>query len=270
MTRDGYHAFVKFHTNAHRLKRKVVSGLTSIILLFVFPQSHMVVGQEKESREINTMSDLEMMMKSSSWEDRMFAAQNLLFMSQIDTMKAVEILVDAIVLESAQSSSLEFPPRSYLNNSERILRKLIFDLVDLGPSIIDDLYIYADNLSGEPRAWVLIALGLQEEPSVHIEIRKILLENPDPNLRSMAARALYEYADTLDIPSLKEALTDDYKLTINSCTPTSGDLYEVVYPVRQEAASTLRKMGFYVLLEGAKTFLKEPGEWDNDYPEKPE
>jgi hypothetical protein len=245
---------------------KAVLNLTSIIWLLIIFYGNTGIAQKSKSREFNSIDELETMIKSPSWEDRLFAAQNFFSIPQIDTMKATEILVDGIVLEAAQPSSLEFPPRSYLNNSERIIRKLIFNLVDLGPSIFDTLDSYVDDLSGESRAWILIVFGLLKDPSAHQEIREILLKHPNPNLRSMAGRALYEYADTADIAALKEALTDDYNLTISSCTSVSGDLYEIVYPVRQEAASALRRMGYYVVFEGAKTTLKEPGEWHEDQP----
>ncbi len=253
---------MKSLTPGHRMAVRVCLVQVFVVLSFTAGSNHVTRAQGSDSSEITTIDKLERMVRSGVWEDRFQAAHKLQSLSNLDTTRATEILIEGITLEALKPSSLEYGRRSYLSNSERLLRKYTFDLVDLAPASARLLHFYADSLTGDARSWLIIALGLQYEKSAHVELRTILSGATDPNLRAMAARALSVYSDSADIPLFKQALLDAHNVTMQrDYGPESQDMARVVYPVREEAAGGLRKMGFEVILEGAEVTIKEPGKW---------
>jgi HEAT repeat protein len=226
-------------------------------------------AQNPKLREITSLDDLERLITSTSYDDRYFAAVNIRSIPDLDVKRAAGILVEGIILETDQPSTLDFHPRSYITDSERLIRMMIFSLADLGPSINELLHSYSKSLSGDVADWMIVALGHQKDESVHGDLGKIMLSNHDPNLRSMAARALYEFADSTDIPLLTEALKDDYYVALpKNKENLPEDELTIWYPVREDAASALRRLGYFVRFERHDVILKEPGEWEKNQPEK--
>jgi len=180
--------------------------------------------------------------------DRFYAVRQILSVPNLDTVKAVDIIIEGIKLESEQPSSLEYMRSSCLSYSEYILRNYLFDLNDLSPSITQLLYSYLDTSQGDVKSWVVIALGFQKVQTVHDELGTIMLSDPDPNLRAMAARSLCQYGDTSDVPLFKEALLDTHHVTVESDVFISedDDGISTVYPVVMEAVGALVKMGYEV------------------------
>jgi len=211
--------------------------------------------QDYDLPEILTIEKLDEMSKSSGWQERFYAAKFSLSIPDFDTIAISKLFVESINREILHPSSLEFSLNSYATNSERVLRQYVFNLVELGPSITSLLYSYLDSLSGDVRNWIIIVLGFDKQQSVHEELRLLLLNNPNPNLRSMAARALSQYADSSDIEVFKKALSDPHKITYQSdhITETQGNT-RTVYPVHSEAAAALREMGYVITVDSSGVF----------------
>jgi len=195
-----------------------------------------------------TLEKIEQLVKSADMNDRFYAVRQILSVPNLDTVKAVDIIIEGIKLESEQPSSLEYMRSSCLSYSEYILRNYLFDLNDLSPSITQLLYSYLDTSQGDVKSWVVIALGFQKVQTVHDELGTIMLSDPDPNLRAMAARSLCQYGDTSDVPLFKEALLDTHHVTVESDVFISedDDGISTVYPVVMEAVGALVKMGYEV------------------------
>jgi len=101
--------------------------------------------------------------------------------------------------------------------------------------------------------FLILTLGFLKDEDVHDDIRDLLANDHEGNIRATAARTLAKYIDVNDIPLLKEALKDTARVKNTSDVFYEGRP-EFRYPVRQEAAVPLRKMGFKVTPESSGNY----------------
>lgn len=253
----------KIISGRFRTKVEIVISLLFTFTLLLANYMNISFAQGSKIRQISSMDEFEDLISSPSYSDRSFAAANVASIPDLDEKKAAEILVQGIILELEHPSTLNSHPNSYLTDSERLIGMMVYSLADLGSPVNELLRSYVNSLSGYTVDWIIVVLGLQEDELAHRDLDRIMLNNDDPNLRSMAARALYENADSTDIPYLLEALKDEYYVSLprNEENLPENEL-TIWYPVREDAASVLRKLGYSVSLVRHEVILKEPGEWD--------
>lgn len=129
-----------------------------------------------------------------------------------------------------------------------------------GGGPIDSGYIQAQlvkklEVEGDPRAveWVLssrdlkdeglrdamrLVLGFKGDRSQVHDLERILLKNPNPDFRSIAAEDLGLLGSASSLPALERALGDEYPLTFAS--HSHGGEVVTLHPVRQVVAETIR------------------------------
>lgn len=140
---------------------------------------------------------------------------------------------------------------SYLSTAEYTKRQHEFSLEDLGPASVPLLRERLSVANGEVRQRLAIALaGLGDDKQADMLIR-MLDESADGNLRACAARSLGRLGRKEAIPALKRRLTDDFVVEYSTdvSIPGAGTLRRI-FPVRDEAASSLRQMGLQVKRSG--------------------
>jgi hypothetical protein len=167
-----------------------------------------------------------------------------------DTLRLIDEKVRDLENEITAPSSNERRVGSYLTISQQIVRRLIFDLEAMGPNFADYIYDQRSQVGNAGRKAIAISLGLMQDPKVHDEVRKIVLEESEPGLRGIAVRALSSYMDTLDVPAFIQALSDtnvvEMELDVFTIDGKSSRKADVV---AMEAVPALVKFGYKVEID---------------------
>jgi hypothetical protein len=160
--------------------------------------------------------------------------------------KAEEIA--ASIENEINSPSLnEKPIGSFLSYSQNRIRRLIFDLAGLGVEIADHIYSKSTVSQPQVKSALTISLGLMGDPRVHEEIRNMMANEMDLNMRTLAALALGKYNDTTDVPLLVRALNDITEVIVQLDFPApNGEYFDRTYPVRGAANNALVDMGYRI------------------------
>jgi len=206
-------------------------------------------------REPNA-EELEQMIQSPIWTDRWGVADKLISSANLDTNRTVQILLNAIRSEIENPVSTEYRIGSYRTISETLLQQYFFALVSLGPSIATALHSYADSTAVSFRPWPLMALGFLKDQSIYEDIKR-LTSYPDPLVRSMAISALVEYGKIGDISIFERALSDSFsvKTTTHIILEDGKPATAMVFPIREQAISALRKLNLTVSRDSAGKFI---------------
>jgi len=112
------------------------------------------------------------------------------------------------------------------------------DLAREDPNLVSSL---SEDASGELRERVILAMGYAGDRSYIQEIRRLLAESTNWQVRSSAAFVLGEMKAVEAAPELKQALQDDHLISFEE---NSQDLS--FYPVRQQAQGALKKLGYSI------------------------
>jgi hypothetical protein len=194
--------------------------------------------------------------KSKDWLERYRAASFILEMPNLDTLWAAGLIMNGINIETNDPSPAKLFLSSAFTYSQLIINRFIFDLDSLGKATIPTLKNAIKKAKGKYSDCLKLALAFNSDPTVHEDIRLILMRDVDANMRLMAATALVEYDDSSDVPLLLNALSDTTRVV------TKGDVYipgkgfeRSEYPVSSAAAKSLNTMGYKITKENGRYLL---------------
>jgi hypothetical protein len=174
----------------------------------------------------------------------MKAAARIQESMQGDTAWAIETVIRGLEVEIASPSSSENRPQTVASYRWLVLNSHIENLVILGRSFSDVLIERADRSSGNTASCLRISLARLGDPRVHSEIRNLIASDPNPDIRALAAGAIWHYADTSDIPLLLAALKDPYSfVAYTDYDFHDGDYTETIFPVVWGAYHSLIILG---------------------------
>ena len=174
--------------------------------------------------------------------DRYAAAYELIGDPDVKTGDLVEQLGAALVGELAAPS--EGSSESWFTFSESLARAYTTGLGSPGADAIPDLRRLLDNTDGPARAWVVLALGYAGDESAAPDLAELLDSSPAVQVQAIDLLGQFGYTEV--IPELR-ALLDDPLSVENPHLPDADPRY----PVRDEAAAALRKLGLTVYTDPA-------------------
>jgi hypothetical protein len=222
-------------------------GLSVIIFLFNITETLCSTKYKAITKE-----ELTSLIHSDYWGDRLSAAQHIPVVFGDDTLGAVKLIFSGLKQEAIMSKSEPNNMGSYLTHSEDIIRQYIYSLAQIGPNISDSLYNIASKLVGIQKTATIIALGFMQDNRVHPDIRNIIINETDLNLRVMAILSIANYKDTNDVPILVQALTDTQKVTVTmDYSMPDGKLTQISYPIRSAANNVLVDMDYEIFKDSA-------------------
>lgn len=195
------------------------------------------------------------MLSSSQYVIRFIASEELAAKEQ-DTIAALNKLVEVLSLEILNPISTSRAMGTDASITEFLKTNYCIAIRKLSVENEGLIKQYINNSKGELRERLLFVLGNLKNESVHKEIREISQTAQDPYIRLHAIEALNEYADTLDIPIFKAALSDT--LWVADFIDADGKPINIKYPTRAVAAGALNKLGFDVMWrDGTYKILRE-------------
>jgi hypothetical protein len=158
-----------------------------------------------------------------------------------------------VLRQSDPNTSHKLLPNSYGTEPQFKIRQYIYALGDLGtpaiPFISSTLGTTSDSNLKE---YLTICLGFVGDKNNVKALEKILMESKNGEARALSAMALGKLGDKNAIPVLKKALEDPYCVTFEGHRGKS-----TIFPVKGEAAASLRKLGIKIKWEGDKATVQE-------------
>jgi HEAT repeat protein len=184
-------------------------------------------------------ADLAKALSSDDWQQRLAAAQLLPTRSDIAAPERANMLLAAVATEAYQPIEAEAPGGAYLSASGLLRLSYARSLGSLGQDAIATLREAAGSDVTGVRERAVLALGYAGDREALPQLRDLLAQSDDGDVRMLAAFLLGELQDRDAIPALQEALTDGYSVYYEG----DGDVSLTLYPVREQAAGALRKLG---------------------------
>lgn len=167
----------------------------------------------------------------------------------LDAMK--EICEKPMAIEEIKGEGMSMPLTEHIKSLYRSA------ILNMGDSAILPLKEKIGKEKNEFGKNLIVTIGLLGEQSVYHDLMDIATNDENVWLRASAIGGLGAIRDKEAIPFLKKALSDNSKVAIktdvitpNTYKDENGYFYYDCYPVRQEAASALRKLGVKVKKEG--------------------
>lgn len=157
----------------------------------------------------------------------------------INSEVKLRMLLDALRNECDHPISEKL--HGYVTESEYLIRQYVFALENIGPSVIPSIKEILGSAGGKFRNRLIVVLGSLDDETVYWDLKEMLTKSDDGFTRAAAARALGKLGNKDAIPVLREALKDTFVRNDGSCIVAPG-LSNKVYPVREEAASSLRAL----------------------------
>jgi HEAT repeat protein len=192
--------------------------------------------------------ELASILRDSSWQDRLAAVNALAERRDIPVGRRAELLLGGLEREVARpTDSLRFEG-SYLPSSSTFRLQFMRVIEGLGPDAIPPARQAAARASGAAREWLVLARAGAGDPEVVAPLRELLRTSAAPPVRMTAARLLGRFKQRSAVPELQAALRDSFVASTGS-----GDLKlppGSFYPVREQAAASLRALGVDVRREG--------------------
>jgi len=251
------HRYRGFSSIYKSVPRSALKGCM-IGMIFILLMLSEVMEEVCASETKGQGPDFATLVHSPKWEDRDLAAYTIFSNADLDTIEIISLVIEGIKTEVSDPSSSLMPVGSYLTHSERILRKYIIDLQEIGPTWSPVLRDYYSRLTGDARIWIAIALGCQEDSSVHHILTDIIFSSSDCNMKAMSIKALSTYSDTNDIHTYEKALLDTCSVIINNDVSVDGTTFhEMYYPVRAEAITALKRLGCLVRPDSTGGYIFE-------------
>lgn len=183
------------------------------------------------------------------------AARILGNMKRVNPQVRTESILSALQRETAKCNiGMKQPllPDSYCTESQHKVRQYVFAVEDIGAAAIPFIWQEVrdpNNVDAHFKEYLFVCLGLCGEKSVADNLQKTLLESVDGHARALSALAIGRLGDDRAIESLKRALADEFRVVYESDVrgPWGN---EEIYPVREEAASALQKLGVRIVRQG--------------------
>jgi hypothetical protein len=179
-------------------------AISGSLLLYLLLSARPSFSESRKAPEISSKAQVESLLATSQqnvaflYSDRHNAIVSIKLLPNLDTIWAVNTIVNNIKNETAIPMPFGYPGKSYLTYSQSILRQDVFALAKLGSPAWPAILERRNSLNGESRDWVTISLGYQGADTVHNDIRNIFRNSVNPNLKAMAAACLGIYKDKGD------------------------------------------------------------------------
>lgn len=149
--------------------------------------------------------------------------------------------------ESDPNTSHKLMPNSYGTEPQFKIRQYIYALEDVGAPAIPFISSALTSTGiGTSAEYLAICLGLAGDRNSLAALEKILMDSKAGEARALAAMALGKLGDKNAIPVLEKALEDPYCVTFQDRRGKA-----TIFPVRGEAAASLRKLGVKLVRQGA-------------------
>jgi HEAT repeat protein len=190
-------------------------------------------------------------LQAETWTERLAVAWTISERDDIAVDERVDLLMAGLEHEVAVPSQGAPPVGAYLASGPMMRLQFGRRLAELGPEAAPHLRDAVENAQGEARQHALVALAYLGEEDVIPQVRELLRTAKSPVVRMDAARALGEAGATEAIPDLTAALDDP---VVIQATGDTGPY--TIYPVREQAAGALIKLGVNVERDG-DTFTVE-------------
>ena len=207
----------------------------------------------------NEIDSLSILFDDSNCTDRPSMFHNILLREDADTTKFIDLLLRALTMESQSPCVSQFNSRSVPMTS-LLIRMYIMYMVDNGKNYIPMLKSIADKSSGDMSSWAVVSLGLLRCSAIKNNLDSIILNNPNPYMRSWAVSALSEFNDPDDYEIFVKALSDTFYFHVYSHVlledGKSRDYDN--YIVRSQAFYALRNLGFSVRWDSMGNYHIEP------------
>lgn len=207
----------------------------------------------------NEIDSLSTLLDESNCTDRPSIFHNILLREDADTTKFIDLLLRALIMESQSPCVSQFRSGS-VPLTFSLIRMYIMYVVDNGKNYIPMLKSIANESSGDMSNWAIVSLGLLRCSAIKNNLDSIVLNNPNPYMRSWAVWALSEFNDPDDYGIFEKALSDTFYFHINSDVfledGKSRDYDNFI--VRGQAFYALRNLGFSVRLDSTGNNHIEP------------
>jgi HEAT repeat protein len=213
-------------------------------------------------------AELENRIRHGTKRQRVQAIRELVKTTDVNNETKVEILLSSLAEEISKPESGQLIENGYVSEEEFFKRQYMSALAD---AVKNNLPIIKKHLEAIKRdrfsnkrkesvEWqerTSLILGMLGEKKVLADIRKILIQSKDGNIRQTAAHVIKSVGDKQAIPQLKIALNDPYQVSYKMPSET-----RTIYPVRAKAAAALIKLGVYVDFKGNGEYLVPSTESD--------
>ena len=207
----------------------------------------------------NEIDSLSTLLDDSNCTDHASMFHNVLLRENADTTKFIDLLLRALTMESQSPCVFPFRPGSVPMTS-LLIRMYIMYVVDNGKYYIPMLKSIADKSSGDMSNWAVVSLGLFRCSAIKSNLDSIILNNPNPYMRSWAVWALSEFNDPDDYEIFVKALSDTFYFHVYSDVfledGKSRDYDN--YIVGSQAFYALRNLGFSVRWDSTGNYHIEP------------
>jgi len=184
---------------------------------------------------------IEAMLTGESFAYRLSAARLLGGRKDIPAPERVRMLAAALSAEVESPSEGATVRDNYLQDGQVLRLVLTRSISQVGERGLDAARKAASEAEGIAREHLLVALVYMGDKDALPEVRALVTDAADPVVRMDAARALGEARDKLAREALIQALQDDYLV---HGADSLGEFD--IYPVREQAAGALNKLGVKV------------------------
>ena len=184
----------------------------------------------------------------SSWIMRTRTAAALPSREDISVPQRVELLLGALRREVTKPTVAPILPGSWPPFTNFVRLHYLAALEQIGKPAAGPIRALTQQWRGEEREWGLLALGGTGEAAAAPELRRLLINSHDADVRMTAARYLGALGDRHAVPTLTQALRDTAIARPLSDMP--GHRMMQFYPVRVHAAAALEAMGVPVIRSG--------------------
>lgn len=200
---------------------------------------------------------IESLLTSSDFLAHEIAVKELITDSDVDTIAAIAILLNALEIEVTHPTSKARAVNTEYSITDFIQAKYIEGLIRMGNAAADSMLKSLAKTPSPLKDRFVVALGLMKRHEVFRLLGPLYYTSNEPFIRYKAIEALRAYRDTLAIPVFIDALKDDYYVI------ASGYVKDTVttrhYLIKAEARMALKDLGYRFRYEGIESIPIPPG-----------
>jgi len=217
------------------------------ILLLIGNATSQSLGDETK----RVIADL----KFGNWIKKGESAEKIAEMTGIPIEERLQLLFEVLEEECRVKTSDKKPEGSYKTISVYLKDQYTYAIAVAGIEDPTLILRHLDKAEGEFKNRLTLSLGLLKikDNAITSGIIQLAKSSQDGYIRTMAIRVLSEWKDKKLIPIFNEGLNDNFKIKIktdlintNTVKGKDGYYYKEYYPVRNEAATALKKLGINV------------------------
>jgi hypothetical protein len=240
--------------------------LSAILMSIIFISMH-IQSAEGERKPFDNVDQIKRILETGHWGEKRQAARDLGKMEGVGVQEKVDILIKALDDEIKNPTSNNYVRGTgYATVTESLKTHYMLGLEDIGAPVIPFLKEKLKISHGELKKRIQITLGHLGDQDVYSDMVDLLSYDNDGYIRSSAARALGDIGNKDAIPVLLKAIHDPFVVPSGSDVFFPGMDTSIIYPVRDNAASSLRQFGIkvhsfghehYVIDERFDNYLKQ-------------